>query len=82
MSDNNEADKTAEAFKRLKETEGGRRIIAWVISACGLDNEGFIGNELELARVVALHDFGKQFLYMCGELPSNFYQYLEEENND
>jgi hypothetical protein len=82
MTHNNEADKTAEAFKRLKDTAGGRRIIAWVISACGIDNEGFTGNELELARVVALHDFCKQFLYMCGELPSNFYQYFEEEIND
>lgn len=75
-------EKTQEAFLRLKETEGGRRIIAWVIGACGIDNEGFVGNELELARTVALHDFGKQFLMMCGELPSNFYQYLEEENDD
>lgn len=82
MENNNEVDKTIEAFRRLKDTAGGRRIIAWVISACGIDNEGFVGNELELARVVALHDFGKQFLAMCGELPSNFYQYLEEENND
>lgn len=82
MTHNNEADKTAEAFKRLKDTAGGRRIIAWVISACGIDNEGFTGNELELARVVALHDFCKQFLCMCGELPSNFYQYFEEEIND
>lgn len=79
---NNNVDKTQEAFARLKETDGGRRIIAWVISACGIDNEGFVGNELELARVVALHDFGKQFLMMCGELPSNFYQYLEEDSND
>lgn len=79
---NNNVDKTQEAFARLKDTDGGRRIIAWVISACGIDNEGFVGNELELARVVALHDFCKQFLYMCGELPSNFYQYLEEDSND
>ena len=79
---NEEVDKTFEAFARLKDTDGGRRIIAWVISACGIDNEGFVGNELEHARVVALLDFGKQFLAMCGELPSNFYQYLEEEKND
>ena len=82
MENNNEADKTTEAFRRLKDTAGGRRIIAWVISTCGIDVDGFTGNQLELARNVALHDFCKQFLYMCGELPSNFYQYLEEENND
>ena len=79
MDNNNEVDKTAEAFKRLKETAGGRRVIAWVISTCGLDSEGFTGNQLELAKAVALHDFCKQFLYMCGELPSNFYNYIEEE---
>ena len=79
MENDNEVDKTVEAFRRLKDTAGGRRIIAWVISNCGIDAEGFTGNQLELARVVALHDFGKRFLYMCGELPSDFYKYLEEE---
>lgn len=75
-------EKTCRAFANLKETEGGRKIIAWVINACDVDKEGFVGNELELARVVALHDFCKRFLFMCGELPSNFYQYLEEDNNN
>lgn len=79
MNDNEEIDKTADAMRRLKETAGGRRVIAWVISACELDKECFVGNELELARVVALHDFGKRFLNMCGELPSNFNQYISEE---
>ena len=44
MENNNEVDKTTEAFRRLKDTAGGRRIIAWVISTCGIDNEGFVGN--------------------------------------
>jgi hypothetical protein len=79
MENDNEVDKTVEAFKRLKDTAGGKRIISWVISTCGIDREGFTGNQLELARTVALHDFCKQFLYMCGELPSDFYKYLEEE---
>jgi hypothetical protein len=80
--ENNNEDKTTEAFRRLKDTAGGRRVIAWVIATCGIDIDGFTGNQLELARCVALHDFCKQFLYMCGELPSNFYSYLKEEEND
>jgi hypothetical protein len=78
---NNE--KTEEAFKRLKDTNGGRRIIAWVIDTCGINNVSFSLNNLENARNLALHDFCKEFLLMCGDNPSNFQEYLtEEENND